>query len=166
VTQLTVAAPKPELVSALRATWRKSAQHAAEQASRFVRLTVVAAVPSLVNLIQGGKFDWRTLLAFVLPFAEVAWRQAFPAMGAANADAADGVTIVPEQVGAEPDSVPPAAASEAVPWDPAPDPANVPDVAPTDGPLTKLAAAAKPSAAAKAAVKRTAAAKKTATKKS
>lgn len=89
---------KPEHVGALRSTWRSSAQHAAEQLKRFVRLTVLAALPSLVNLIQGGHFDRRTLLAFILPFVEVAYRQVFPALGAAAADAAPGVTIVPAEV--------------------------------------------------------------------
>ena len=88
------------LVRALRSTWRKTAQHVIEQVARFVRLTILAAIPSIVNLISGGKFDWRTLLAFILPFAEVAYRQVFPALGAAAVDAAPGATIVPAEVGA------------------------------------------------------------------
>lgn len=91
-------APKGDLVSALRSTWRRSAQHALEQAARFLRLTVLAAIPSITNLISGGRFDWRTLLAFILPFAEVAYRQVFPALGAAAVDAAPGATIVPAEV--------------------------------------------------------------------
>lgn len=89
-------------VPALRTTWRRSTEHFVEQIKRFLRLLVLAALPSVVNLIQGGRFDWRTLLAFVLPFAEVAYREVFPALGAAAADAAPGVTIVPAQVGLAP----------------------------------------------------------------
>lgn len=66
---------------------------------RFTRLLVLAALPSLIDLLKGGKFDRATLFAFILPFAEVAYRQVFPALGAARADAAPGVTIVPAQVG-------------------------------------------------------------------
>jgi hypothetical protein len=86
------------LVPALRSTWRKSAEHVAEQFSRFLRLTVLAALPSLLDLIKGGKFDTYTLFAFVLPFAEVAYRQVFPALGAAAVDAAPGAAIVPAEV--------------------------------------------------------------------
>jgi len=96
---LVATASKPDLQAQLRATWRKSGEHYAEQLKRFIRLTIIAAVPSLTNVIAGGHFDWKTLLAFILPFAEVAWRQMFPAMGAASADSAPGVTIVPSQVG-------------------------------------------------------------------
>jgi hypothetical protein len=77
-------------VTALRKAWRKSAEHIAEQLIRFVRLTVLAAIPSVWDLAAGGHFDQKTLLAFILPFAEVAYRQAFPALGAAKADAAPG----------------------------------------------------------------------------
>lgn len=59
---------------------RGTAQHFAEQLVRFARLTALAAIPSVVNLAQGGKFDWHTLLAFILPFAEVAYRQVWPAV--------------------------------------------------------------------------------------
>lgn len=89
---------KPQHVDALRATWRASAQHTAEQLKRFVRLTVLAAIPALSSLLAGGQFDRKTLLAFILPFAEVAFRQVFPALGAAGADQAPGVTIVPDEV--------------------------------------------------------------------
>ena len=95
------------LVPALRSTWRRSAQHAFEQLSRFLRLTVLAAIPSVTNLISGGKFDWRTLLAFVLPFAEVAYRQVFPALGAAAVDAAPGATIVAAEVAPDAPADPP-----------------------------------------------------------
>lgn len=121
---------KPQHVAALRATWRRSAEHFAEQAKRFLRLTVLAALPSLLNLLQGGKFDTRTLVAFVVPFAEVAYRELFPALGAAAADTAPGVTIIPTEVGADEQSTedPPAAA----PPDPTPEP--VPLVV-DDGPV-------------------------------
>lgn len=96
--QVVQATSRPTLVGNLRSTWRKSAEHAVEQLSRFIRLTVIAAIPSVVNLVSGGKFDWRTLLAFILPFAEVSYRQMFPALGAAAVDSAPGATIVPAEV--------------------------------------------------------------------
>lgn len=92
------ASSKPELVDQLRATWRKSSEHLAEQVQRFIRLTIIAAIPSLSSLLAGGHFDYKTLLAFILPFAEVAFRQVWPALGAKRADSADGVTIVPDEV--------------------------------------------------------------------
>lgn len=91
-------ASKPDLVLNLRATWRKSGEHLAEQVKRFVRLTALAAFPAVGDLIAGGKFDYRTLYAFIVPFAEVAWRQVFPAMTADSVDSAPGVTIVPDEV--------------------------------------------------------------------
>jgi hypothetical protein len=84
-----------ERVSALRSTWRNSAEHLAEQLYRFIRLTILAAIPSISSVIFSQHFDWKTLLAFILPFAEVAFRQVFPALGAAKADSAPGtVTVV------------------------------------------------------------------------
>ena len=96
-------------IQALRRTWRRSAQHLIEQAWRFVRLTALASIPSVVDLINGGKFDTKTLLTFLLPFAEVAWRQMHPSLTASRADAApgtvttaggedDGLIPVPEPV--------------------------------------------------------------------
>lgn len=93
-----VVASKPDLQSALRSTWRKSAEHFAEQLKRFVRLTLLSAIPAASSALTGKQFDWKTLLTFILPFAEVAFRQVFPALGAAGADSAQGVTIVPSQV--------------------------------------------------------------------
>jgi hypothetical protein len=95
---------KPALVGALQATWRASTEHFIEQVQRFVRLTVVSAIPALVSAItaatvKGDHFDWRTLLALVVPFAETAYRQVFPALGAAKVDTAPGATIVPAEVG-------------------------------------------------------------------
>lgn len=101
---ITVIESKPHLVPALRSRWRKSAEHLAEQVTRFIRLTVLSAIPSLSSLLLGGSFDKKTLLAFILPFAEVAFRQVFPALGAKRADAAPGVTIVPAQVTDEGDA--------------------------------------------------------------
>lgn len=89
-------------VPALRTTWRRSTEHFAEQVKRFLRLTLLAAAPSLIDLLNGGQFDRKTLFAFVVPFAEAAYRQMFPALGAAAADVAPGVTIVPAQVGLAP----------------------------------------------------------------
>ena len=88
-------------VPALRATWRRSAQHDAEQIKRFVRLFVLSSVPAVTSLLMSGSshFDRKTLLALLVPIAETAYRQVFPALGAAAADAAPGVTIVPDQVG-------------------------------------------------------------------
>lgn len=104
---LVVATSKPEQISNLRATWRKSAEHGAEQLARFGRLFVVSAVPALVSLIASGSdFDKKTLLALLVPVFETVYRQVFPALGAAKADAAPGVTIVPDQVGAQTVDVP------------------------------------------------------------
>jgi len=103
---LVVASSKPNQINNLRATWRTSAEHGAEQVKRFLRLTVVSAVPAIVSAIVAAttahtSFDWKTLLALIVPFAETAYRQVFPALGAAAADSAPGVTIVPDQVGAQ-----------------------------------------------------------------
>ena len=90
---------KPHLVSDLRGTWRKSSQHLEEQAVRFVRLFIVSAIPAVVALTtSGGDFDKKTLLALLVPVAETAYRQVFPALGASKADDAPGVTIVPAQL--------------------------------------------------------------------
>lgn len=98
---LVTADSKPHLVGELRKTWRGSAEHAAEQVKRFLRLAVLAAAPSVIDLLNGGKFDRKTLIAFIVPVAEAAYRQMFPALGAKSVDDAQGVTIVPSQVGAE-----------------------------------------------------------------
>lgn len=90
----------------LRAVWRKTGEHAAEQLARFVRLTVLAAVPSLLSLVEGGKFDTRTLLAFIAPFAEVTYRQVFPALGAAKVVSAPGATVDPAPAAAVGDFTP------------------------------------------------------------
>ena len=63
-----------------------SKDHMVQQVIRFVRLTVLAAVPSVVDLVRGGAFDWKTQLAFILPFAEVAYRQVFPTTPPAPTD--------------------------------------------------------------------------------
>lgn len=96
-------------VSALRSTWRKSAEHFAEQVWRFIRLTILAAIPSLASALFSKHFDWKTLLAFILPFAEVAFRQVWPALGAKRADEAPGtVTVVdgPDDVPVQTDNGP------------------------------------------------------------
>lgn len=62
---------------------RSTAEHLGEQVTRFARLTALAAIPSVVNVVSGGHFDWKTLLAFILPFAEVAYRQVWPAVSPA-----------------------------------------------------------------------------------
>lgn len=98
---LVAAQSKPELVKDLRATWRKDAVHVAEQVKRFLRLSVLAAMPTLLPLLMGGHFDSKTLLAFLVPVLEVVYRQMFPALGAQQVDDAQGVTIVPSQVGAQ-----------------------------------------------------------------
>lgn len=90
---------KPHLVGDLRATWRKSGTHVREQVIRFLRLTFIAAQPTLLPFLFAGKFDKTTLLAFLVPVLEVAYRQFFPALGAKAADDTPGVTIVPDQVG-------------------------------------------------------------------
>lgn len=97
---LVAAASKPELVIQLRKTWRKSAEHLAEQLARFMRLFLLGApVPIVDVIVKGtGHFDWETLLVALVPVGETAWRQVFPALGAAKVDQAPGVTIVPSQV--------------------------------------------------------------------
>lgn len=78
---------------ARRASWTDQIRHNhyVQQFERFVRLTVVAAVPSVVDLLRGGNFDWKTLLAFILPFAEVAFREIYPTTPPAPVDPpADG----------------------------------------------------------------------------
>lgn len=117
-------------VPALRTTWRRSTEHFAEQVKRFIRLTALAAAPSVVELVKGGRFDRVTLLAFLVPVLEVAWRQMFPALGAAAADAAPGVTIVPAQVGLAPS---PAPAAELMPDPLGADPGPLPSVDPDVG---------------------------------
>ena len=104
---LVTAESKPDLVAHLRKSWRKSGQHVAEQAKRFLRLFVVSAIPALSSLLMSGShFDRATLLALLVPVAETAYRQVFPALGAQAADDAPGVTIVPDQVGVPTVAVP------------------------------------------------------------
>lgn len=103
---LVAAQQKPELVSHLTSTWRKSAEHMAAQIRRFFILTLLAAIPSLSDLLSGGRFDMKTLFAFITPFAYVALRQVNPELGAAQVDSAPGVTIVPDQVGVPTAEVP------------------------------------------------------------
>lgn len=59
---------------------RASLEHLAEQLARFIRLTLLAALPTVWNVLGGDKFDWRTLLAFLIPFAEVAFHQVWPSV--------------------------------------------------------------------------------------
>lgn len=105
---LVTAASKPDLVPNLRKTWRKTAEHGAEQLARFARLFVLSAIPVLVDfLVKGsGHFDWETLLFALVPVGETVYRQVFPALGANKVDSADGVTIVPSQVGAQTVDIP------------------------------------------------------------
>jgi hypothetical protein len=116
-----VSGSKPEAIKALRQTWRRSADHFREQIVRFLRLSVAAAMPTLLPFLMGGHFDKKTLLAFLVPVLECAYRQIFPSLGAAAADNAPGMTIVPDQVG--------------LPADPAPvpDEAPVAEDAPVEG---------------------------------
>jgi hypothetical protein len=94
-------ANKPGSVAALRNTWRKSAEHGAEQVKRFLRIFAFSAVTPLLDLIlKGSHFDKATLVVLLVPVAETAFRQAFPALGAQSADSAPGMTIVPDQVAA------------------------------------------------------------------
>lgn len=137
---MTIAQSKPEAIGALRSTWRKSGEHAAEQVKRFLRLFILSSIPALVSVLSSGShFDRKTLLAILVPIGEAAYRQVFPALGAAAADSAPGVTIVPDQVGldadvpAEPDPdvvQDPPVVPEVPPADLAVDPVDVPDVEP------------------------------------
>lgn len=105
-------ASKPDLVNNLRATWRKSAEHKTAQIKRFAGALVAVVAAQLVADVSTGKnplahfTDTRTAWYFLLPFALVAWRQVHPALTASQVDAAPGVTIVPEQVGASDDAAP------------------------------------------------------------
>lgn len=120
---------KPTPVQALRATWRKTGEHAAEQGWRFLRLLVLASIVPVTDLIFAKTFSATTLLAVVVPIGEGLFRQKYPALGAAAADSAPGVTIVPDQIG-----LPAALPDPQDPGDPAPlvDPTvPVPDTTPT-----------------------------------
>ena len=104
--------PKPEQVAALRSTWRTTTQHRIAQAWRFLRLYVFTfagqvLVQVVTTALAGGvdvtQLDRKALVALVIPAAEVVWRQKHPALTAAEADSAPGVTIVPDEVGGPPD---------------------------------------------------------------
>lgn len=97
---------KPHLQKALREAWRKDPVHIREQVQRFFRLAVAAAMPTLLPFLTTGKFNKVTLLAFIVPVAETAYRQMYPALGAKGVDDAQGATIVPEQVGEPTEEVP------------------------------------------------------------
>lgn len=156
---LTVAQSKPDLQAQLRATWRKSREHYWEQAKRFVRIYLGVLMPQLLAL-GFGHLTRSALIALAAPAIEVAFRQWYPALGAKAADQADGVTIVPEQVGAVSD-VP--AVDPAVPDVPEDDSGLAGlDTGPTESPVLSLPAK---TAAAKAAAKK-APAKKTTARKS
>lgn len=102
---LVVAASKPQMVNDLRKTWRKSAEHKAAQAKRFVSILIGVFVLQVGGDIGAHKnpfaalHNGRDLLYYLAPFAFVAWRQYHPALTASQVDSAPGVTIVPEQVG-------------------------------------------------------------------
>jgi len=87
-------------VQALRKTWRKSAEHFAEQLYRFIRLALFASVIPVTDwfvqvVLRDHKFDWMTLLTAVVPVLETSYRQVYPALGAAKVDSAPGtVTTV------------------------------------------------------------------------
>lgn len=123
---LVAAQSKPELVKDLKTTWRKEAVHTAEQVSRFLRLTLLAALPTLIPFLMGDDFDWKTTIAFILPFAEVAYRQMNPSLSAKAADDAQGVTIVPSQVGVATVDVPVDSAEVEVAVPDEVDPADMP----------------------------------------
>lgn len=121
---LVVAASKPQAIGALRATWRKSAEHKAAQLKRFLLVLGGVLIAQIVPEVLAGKdplvhfTDARTAWFYLLPFAAVAWRQLHPAMTASQADQAPGVTIVPDQVGLPADPVPPVLVEVPMPPDP------------------------------------------------
>jgi hypothetical protein len=100
--------PKPEHVAALRSTWRKSAQQRLVQLWRFLRLTVSAfalqvAQQVITQLVSDSRIDVnhltrKAVLGILIGAVEVVWRQQHPALTAAAADSAPGVTIVPAEV--------------------------------------------------------------------
>lgn len=96
---------KPQHISDLRKTWRKSAEHKAAQIKRFVSAMAAVLMANITGDLVAHKdplthfTDLRTAWYYLIPFAYVAWRQVHPAMTASQADSAPGVTIVPEQVG-------------------------------------------------------------------
>ena len=91
-------------VVALRSTWRSTAEHYKAQAFRFVRIFLgVAVSQALASLATGtsplSSFDRKAVVAFLVPIAEVTWRQLHPALTASEVDTAPGATIVPSEVG-------------------------------------------------------------------
>lgn len=100
-----VTGSKPEHIKALRATWRRSAEHKAAQIKRFVYAMAAVVSANVVGDIETHKnplahfTDLRTAWYYLIPFAYIAWKQVHPSMSASEADSAPGVTIVPEQVG-------------------------------------------------------------------
>lgn len=161
---LTIAQSKPHLIDSLRKTWRSTRQHYQAQAVRFFGILFGLVATKVFADIMAGKdpldgldtlADWK---AYMLPLVVVAWRQFRPQLGAKQVDTADGVTIVPDQVGANSDVLP-----DPIEVDAAPEGAEEveDDSALADTPLTvKAVTPAKKTAAKKAPAKKAAAKKK------
>jgi len=97
-------------VSALRSTWRVTAEQRATQAWRFLRLALIALAGQVLAQLTANGFDLdkishldqKAVVALLVGAAEAAWRQLHPALTASAVDTAPGATIVPEQVGVTP----------------------------------------------------------------
>lgn len=136
---------KPQAIAALRVVWRQSAEHKIAQVERFVSAMVGVFLLQVGGDIAAHKNPFaalhtgRDLIYYLLPFVWVTWRQLHPAMTASQLDSAPGATIVPQQVGLPPVSVP-APAPTPVPAEPVEDTVTSPvvpgvDTTPTgDGP--------------------------------
>lgn len=103
---------KPDQIDALRKVWRQSGEHKAAQIKRFFSALGAVLFAQVAGDIGAGKdplshfTDARTAWYYLVPFAYIAWRQLHPSMTASQADSAQGVTIVPEQVGVVPEPAP------------------------------------------------------------
>lgn len=101
-------------VTALRSTWRTTAEQRAAQLWRILRLFLLALAGQVIAQLTANGFDLdkishldqKAVVALLIGAGEAAWRQLHPALTASAVDTAPGATIVPEQVGApaaEPD---------------------------------------------------------------
>lgn len=120
-------------VSALRSTWRSTAEQYKAQAFRFLRLFVLTLGPQLAQqYLSTGHLPHLNrafITAVVVPALEVVWRQLHPALTASQVDTAPGAAIIPTEVGlpAAPASVPAAVESPAEEVDLSGIPADITD---------------------------------------
>jgi hypothetical protein len=103
---MTTPAVQTPTTPAIRAAWRRWYGQTAAQAARFGRLFGVLAVPVLLHAVVTGSWSlsagYTSLLVLLAPTAEVAWRQAHPAVTASQIEAAPGVDAVPTDTSGQP----------------------------------------------------------------